>query len=83
MEQDLTKYNLPEHITEKEVLDLIEMCINEDNMFWWGVIIGIRYGVLSRVRIDKKEDPNMPDYDKIVKIQYRHHDEPGKIIEWY
>lgn len=81
----------------KEVLQKrIDKAINEQNPYWWGCVIGLQYGKISALRVDKDDEPaycidsdeeRENTFKPIVQVKYGSPykgDEPkGHIVKWY
>jgi hypothetical protein len=77
-------YNAPEDVNA-----LVEKCLHEYNHFWWGVVIGLRYGELNRYRVTEGEEPHSQGFKPIVMIRYPSPcvdgtgETKGEIVKWY
>jgi hypothetical protein len=86
----MKSYNV-EHLNKK-----INDAINEQNHFWWGCVIGIKYGSLRVMRVDKIEEPSYcvdteeernKTFMPIVRVKYgspyKDREKTGHIVKWY
>lgn len=86
----MKKYN------EQELFKLIYKAINERNHFWWGCIIGLQYGKLSILRVNKDdilsycvdtEEQKEYSFHPIVRVKYgspyKGMDKTGHIVNWF
>ena len=79
-----------EEILQKE----IDKAINEQNYFWFGCVIGMQYGKLYSIRVDKDEDlqecvdteeQREQTFKPIVLVKYSsaYDDSKGYVVKWY